>query len=206
MKAITRRRWRRVSAMVVFVALAIVARGAFASFVGSTTANHAAGLATMQIELGGSNPDDDQFTIAATDVVVGDSIWRIVKLTPTGTVAPTEIDLATNATTSSLLDTDTTNGLYTEVFTCSVPIDYVLVGGFPSLTGCQGAFANPVPLQPVIFGATNLSSVSLTPGTPTYLGIALTLAGHSGNDNVFKSLTSVIRYSFRAVQPAGSAR
>jgi hypothetical protein len=162
----------------------------------------------MQIQLGGNNPQDNEFSIPTTDFVVGDQAIRRVTLTPTGTVAPTEIDVATDATTSSLLDTDTTNGLFTAIFTCSVPFDFVMNGPYPVLTGCQGDLENPIPSQPVIFGPTNLTSVALTPGTPTYLAVVMGLAGGlpNGGDDVFKSLTSVIRYTFTAVQPSGGPK
>jgi hypothetical protein len=191
-------------AAVVFGALAIVMQDGFGLFVGSEAATQPLGLATMNITLGGNNPEDDQFVIAASNLLPSEWIMRSVTLTPEGDVAPTAVKLTTSAPTSTLLDTDTDVGLYLTVYACTTPFNYGSVGGNPVITGCDGDVTEAMGIQPVIINDAVLDGIDLTLGVPTYLAIVLALPAEA--DNSFQSLHSVIRFTFAGVAPAGSAK
>ena len=68
----------------------------------------------------GTNAAGNRLTVGASNIAAGDTIQRAVTLTNTGTIDLANITLTTNATTSSLLNTDTVTGLQMNIDKCSV--------------------------------------------------------------------------------------
>ncbi len=201
-RAETRRPWALVAG-VVFVALALVTHAAYASYTVGDAKQHATHTGTISLTLGGNDPEDDEFSIDASDIVAGDQVFRSVTLNIGGTIPLSDVTLTTDATTSSLLDTDTSRGLYLVLFTCSTPITQHAVGGVPVPDGCDGALQNPV-MQPVVMSNVSIgSALDLTPGAHNYVGVFLILAGSNGDDSNLEGLHSVIRFRFAGVQRAG---
>jgi hypothetical protein len=195
-----KRSWAFVAG-VVFVALGVLGHFAYAAFTGSDAAATNSSAGNISLTLGGPDPEDNEFTIDATDVVAGDQMVRTATLTVDGSVDASDITLTTTALTSSALDTDQVNGLGLVVYSCSVPFDQSLVGGIPLVTGCSGDLNVPVPGQPIIGGPVSLAGLDLTPGVPNYIAVMVVLGDA---DISYAGLTSEIRFTFSAVQRSGT--
>ena len=63
--------------------------------------------------------------MGASAIAPGDTIQRSVDLIDSGSLDLASVTLTTTATSSSLLDTDTTNGLQMVIDKCSVAMDGV---------------------------------------------------------------------------------
>jgi hypothetical protein len=186
---------------VVLVALGVLGHFAFAAFTGADAKATDTAAGDISLTLGGSNPEDNEFTIDATDLVAGDMVLRTVTLTVDGSVDASDITLTTTAPTSSALDTDPVKGLAVQMYSCSIPFTQHLEGGIPLIDSCDGDINIPLPGQAVILGPTSLTGLDLTPGAPIYLGVVVFL---QDADITFAGLTSVIRFSFSAVQRDGT--
>jgi hypothetical protein len=189
---------------VCFVAIALMVHGAYASFVVSDAKTHHVNTSAMALTIGGGTPEDDEFSMDASDMVTGDLAARTFTLTtggPAGDIV--DVKLTSEATTSSLLDTDTSHGLVLIVAQCSVPWTQHTAGGHPVVDGCSGVQSFPVFFVPVIESDVSLTGLDLTPGTPNYLVIGMILAGSGGDDTALENQTSVIKFTFAGVQRAG---
>lgn len=103
------------------IAGSLAALGTYASFTSTTSASQSVASGTVVIGLGAAGTSANRLTVAASGLVPGDTVQRAVDLSNTGNQALASIALTTTATTSSLLDTDPTNGLQMTVDSCSVP-------------------------------------------------------------------------------------
>ena len=65
----------------------------------------------------------NRLSVAATGLVPGDTVSRVVTLSNTGDQALAGIGLTTTASPSSKLDTDAVMGLQLQVDACSAPLD-----------------------------------------------------------------------------------
>src|SRR5688572_3104536 len=90
---------------------AIAGLGTFATFTSTTSATNTVGSGTDTIGLGAVGAVTNRLTVAASGIVPGDTMQRSFDLANTGTQDLASVSLTTTATTSSLLDTDATNGL-----------------------------------------------------------------------------------------------
>src|SRR5690349_7183991 len=108
------------SLAVLGAAASIAGLGTFATFTSSTSAqNQALTSGTVSITLGAAN----RLTTGASNLVPGDTVERAVDITNNGSAGTSQvgsITLTTTASPSSLLDTDTTNGLQMQIDSCSV--------------------------------------------------------------------------------------
>ena len=115
---------------------------------------------------------------------------------------PDTSGMTTSATTSSLLDTDLTNGLQMRIDKCSVP--WTESGGPVIYTYTCGGTTSAVLASSAVVGSNfALSNLTLTASTHNYLKVRLTLPSTAGN--TFQGLSYVINYSFVASQRAGQA-
>lgn len=185
-------------------AAALAGAGTWATFTSSATANQSVSSGTVVIELGNAGTSANRLTVNATNVAPGDTVQRAVDLSNSGSLALASITLSTTATTSSLLDTDVTNGLQMVIDRCSVP--WTEAGTAPAYTyTCSGTTSTTVASRPVI-GA-NLAMANLTStaaGSTDHLRVTLSLP--TSADNTFQGRTSTISYTFTATQRAGTSR
>jgi hypothetical protein len=144
------------------------------------------------------NGVNNRLSVGATNVAAGDTIDRAVDLKNIGTIAVSGITLTTTATTSSLLDTDTTNGLQMVIDKCSVAWTE---SAFPYTYTCSGTQSSVLASRQVVGSALALSNLTLTANTDNFLRVKLTLPTTAGN--TFQNLTSVISYAFTATQRNG---
>lgn len=194
------------------VAASIAGLGTFATFTDTSSASATISSGTVDINLGGAGTADNRLTVGATGLVPGDSLQRRVKLTNAGSEALASVTLTTAATTSSLLNSDATNGLQMLIQKCggalgwresAVPYTYTC----DSLAlGDNLGTRSTVLAQRAIIGSTlALTGMSsLTAAGVDDMVVTVTLPTTAGN--TFQGLSSVISYTFDATQRAAVSK
>ena len=190
------------SVAVLGAAASIAGLGTFATFTSSTSASHTVSSGTVTIALGATGASTNRLTVGATAIAPGDTIQRSVDLINSGSLDLASVTLATTATTSSLLDTDATNGLQMVIDKCSVAWTE---SGPPFTYTCGGTTSSVLATRPVIGSALALSNLSsLTSGTTDHLRVTLTLP--SGAGNTLQNQSSTISYAFTGTQRAATSK
>ena len=191
------------SIALILVAVALAGVGAFAAFTSSASVSQSITSGTVTIALGATGTADNRLNIAATGVVPGDTIQRAVNVSNTGNQDFASITLTTAASTSSLLDTDATDGLQMVIERCSVA--WTEGGSAPAYTyTCSGTTSTVLASRAVIGSGLSLSNLGLTAGTTNHLRVTLTLPSTAGN--TLQGLTSVIAYTFTGSQRAATSK
>lgn len=205
MKTVLRRARRKLLLPLAGFALgAVVAgTGAFATWTANTSASNTLASGTVLIALGNTGASTNRLTVNASGLVPGDTVQRSFNLSNTGSQDLASVALTTTASPSSLLDTDTTNGLQMVVDRCSVA--WTESGSSPAFTyTCSGSTSTVISSRPVIQSALTMSGLSaLTAGGTDYLRLTLTFPSSAGAS--FQGLSSTLTYSFLGTQRAGVA-
>lgn len=190
------------SACVLGVAASIAGLATYATFTSSTSASQSVSSGTVTIGLGATGASTNRLNVAATNIAAGDTIQRSVDLINSGSINLSAITLTSNATTSSLLDTDAVNGLQFVIDRCSVP--WTEGGIAPAYTyTCSGTTSSVLASHAVIGSNLTLSSLaSLTAGVTDHLRFTLTLPAAA--PNTFQNQSSVIQYTFTGTQRAAT--
>jgi spore coat-associated protein N len=183
-------------------AAAVAGLGTYATFTSSTSASQSVASGTVTVALGATGASTNRLTVGASAIAAGDTIQRSVDLINQGTLGLASVTLTTTATTSSLLNTDTTNGLQMVIDKCSVP--WTEGGTAPAYTyTCSGTTSSVLASAPIVGSNLALSNLSaLTAGSTDHLRVTLTLP--SGAGNTLQNQSSVIQYSFTGTQRAGT--
>jgi spore coat-associated protein N len=195
------------SFVAVGVAAAVAGLGTFATFTSSTTASHTISSGTVSIALGATGASTNRLTVGASNVVPGDTIQRSADLINNGGASADNLSgivLTTTASPSSLLDTETVNGLQMTIDKCSVP--WTEVGTAPAYTyTCSGTTSTVVASRAVIGSNIALSNLSsLTTGSTDHLRVMLTLP--TAAPNTMQGLTSTISYNFVGTQRVAGSK
>ena len=185
---------------------AMAGLGTFASFTSTTSASITASSGTIAINVGATGPAN-RFNVSSGTMVPGDTVQRAIDLISTSSTGDLgSVTLSTTATTSSLLDTDATQGLQMQIDNCAA--GWVEAGTAPAYTYTCGAGALAVLTSRAVIGSTlaltNLSIIGAAPGAVDHLRLTLTLP--SGTGNGFQTLTSTIQYTFLGTQRALTSR
>jgi spore coat-associated protein N len=185
------------------VALTVAGVGgaAFAAFTGTTNAAQSVASGTVSLAGIGTNAAGNRLTVGASNIAAGDTIQRAVTLTNTGTIDLANVTLTTNATTSSLLNTDTVTGLQMVIDKCSVPWTESAI---PYTYTCSGTTSTVLASTPVIGTNLALGNLALTAAAANNLRVTLTLPAVAGN--TLQAQTSVINYTFTGTQRAATAQ
>lgn len=192
------------SAALVGATAAVAGLATFATFTDTTSASQSITSGTVALQVGTAGGAANRLTIAATGLVAGDTVDRAVNLINSGNQNLSSIKLTTTATTSSLLDTDATNGLQVQVDHCSVAWTETLAAGVYTYA-CSGTTTAAIASRAAIGSAiTMAASPALAAGATDYLRVRETLP--SSADNTFQGRTSTISYTFDSVQRASTAR
>jgi spore coat-associated protein N len=200
--------------------------GAFATFTNTATAGpQAISSGTVKLAVG---PANDAAT-GATNIAAGDTIAREADLNSTGaTLAAQTITLKFSAPiTSSLLDTDPTNGLQVSIQACSVAWTRTVVGSPPpaftytcgavtsavninggataSVSALETAAGTLTPLNSLATGGKDFLVFTLTlpAGAPGDLSKVAACSGASGGTVTTEDLqgcSSTLTYTFQATQ------
>jgi spore coat-associated protein N len=200
--ASAQRRKLLVSLAVISAAASIAGLGTFATFTSSTSASQTVSSGTVTIALGATGASTNRLTVGASNIAPGDTIQRSVDLIDSGTIDLASITLTTNATTSSLLDTDATNGLQMVIDRCSNA--WTEGGTAPAYTyTCSGATSTVLASRAIVGTNLALSNLSaLTNGVTDHLRV--TLSFPSAAPNSFQNQSSTIQYTFTGTQRAGT--
>ena len=192
-----------VSLALVVIAASLLGFGAYATFTSTASASQSVTTGTVSIALGATGASTNRLNVDATAVAPGDTIQRSFDLINQGSLDLASISLTTTATTSSLLDTDATNGLQMVIDRCSAA--WTESGSSPAFTyTCGGTTSSVLASRPVIGSNLSLANLTLTAGTTNHLRLTLTLP--STADNTFQNKTSTIQYSFTGTQRAATNR
>lgn len=178
-------------------AASVAGLGTFGAFTSTTSASQS--VTNGFLEIGLTQNATSGTTVAATNLVPGDTVQRAVTLTRSGrTEAFGSVKLTTSPTTSNLLSTDGANGLQLKLDQCSVAWTKV---GQTSELSCAGTTTPVLASRAVV--ATNLDlGVAATAlndsGAASNLRIQLSLPQAAGND--FQGLSNTIGFTFDATQ------
>jgi len=188
------------TAAVLGATASIAGLGTFATFTSSTSASHTVSSGTVTIALGATGGSTNRLNVDATAIAPGDTIQRSVDLINQGTLDLASVTLTTQATTSSLLDTDTTNGLQMVIDKCS---QAWTESGPPYTYTCGGSTSTVLSSRAVIQSGVTLNNLSsLTAGTTDHLRVTLTFP--SGAGNTFQNKSSTLQYTFTGTQRAAT--
>jgi spore coat-associated protein N len=185
-------------------AAAIAGVGTYATFTSSTTASQTIASGTVTISLGATGAATNRLNVGASNIAAGDTIQRSVDLVNQGTLDLSAISLSTTATTSSRLDSDTTNGLQMAIDRCSVP--WSEGGSAPAYTySCSGTTSSVLASTPVIGANMALANMgALTHGATDHLRVTLSLPASAPNS--LQSQSSVVQYTFNGTQRAAQSQ
>ena len=196
----SRRRKLLLTAALLGATASIAGLGTFATFTSSTSASHTVSSGTVVIALGATGGSTNRLNVDATAIAPGDTIQRSVDLINQGTLDLASVTLTTQATTSSLLDTDGTNGLQMVVDKCSAAWTE---SGPPYTYTCSGSTSTVLSSRAVIQSGVTLSNLSsLTAGNTDHLRVTLTFPSGAGNS--FQNKSSTIQYTFTGTQRAAT--
>jgi spore coat-associated protein N len=200
--ASAQRRKLLLSLAVISAAASIAGLGTFATFTSSTSASQSVSSGTVTIALGATGASTNRLTVGASNIAPGDTIQRSVDLIDSGSIDLASITLTTDATTSSLLDTDATNGLQMVIDRCSNA--WTEGGVAPAYTyTCSGATSTVLASRAIVGTNLALSNLSaLTNGVTDHLRV--TLSFPSAAPNSFQNQSSTIQYTFTGTQRAGT--
>ena len=186
------------TAALVVSACLVAGFGTFGTFTSATNASQTVQSGLVSLQIGAVGTSANRLDVAATGLVAGDTVERAVDLMNSGNTNLSSITLDTVASASSLLDTDTINGLQTVIDSCSAP--WTEGGSFPAYTyTCSGSSTVVAPSMPaVVTGLALTGLASASPGGVDHLRVVVTLP--SSANNSFQGLTSQLDYTFTAVQ------
>lgn len=178
-------------------AASVAGLATFATFTDSESVSQPISSGVVDINLGAAGTAANRLTVAATAIVPGDTIQRAFTLSNASTDELGSITLTTSATTTSLLDTDTTDGLQMLIEKCSVP--WTESGTSPAFTyTCAGTTTTVLASRAIIGSNLSLSNVALTAAATDYLRLSVSLPSTAGN--AFQNLSSTVQYAFTATQ------
>jgi spore coat-associated protein N len=175
-------------------AASIAGLGTFATFTSSTSTSHTIASGTLSLTTPVS-----RLGTGASPIAAGDTMQRAIDLSYSGTISFGSVTLTTSATSSSLLDTDATNGLQIAIDKCS---QAWTESGPPYTYTCGGSTSSVLASRALIGSAIALSNLTLTAGSTDHLRVTVTLP--SSADNTLQNKSSTIDYTFTGVQRAGT--
>jgi spore coat-associated protein N len=185
-------------------AASIAGLATFATFTSSVSQSQTISSGTLSITLGATGAATNRLNIGATAIAPGDTIQRSVDLINGGGLDLASVSLTTAATTSSLLDTDVTNGLQMVIDRCSVA--WTESGTAPAYTyTCSGTTSSVVASRAVIGSGIAMSNLgALTAGATDHLRVTLSFPSAAGN--TFQNQSSVVQYTFTGTQRAATSK
>jgi hypothetical protein len=185
---------------VIGAAAAVAGMGTFGTFTDSTTP------VTATIQSGTVSIDLTQPGIAIPakidGFVPGDSMTRPIDLKNDGNAPLASVSFASTATASSILTTDTANGLQLALRACDVVWTQGGTKDKPTYTCSAGE--RPVLSGPAVTSTSLANMASLTAGATDHL--ALTVSLPTGADNTFQNKSAGLSFTFTGTQVTGSAR
>jgi hypothetical protein len=184
---------------VVGAAVAVAGLGTFGQFTDSTSPV-ATKVDTGVVSIDVSSPAGASVPFSGGMMLAGDSRSALVDLVNDGTTPLASVSLTSTATASSVLDTDTVNGLQLTVESCSVA--WTTGAGAPTCSGtARSYFTQPV----IVTNASLASSAALAAGATDHLKLTAALPSSASGD-AFEGATSNLNFVFTGVQRSGGPR
>jgi spore coat-associated protein N len=181
---------------VIGAAAAVAGMGTFGAFTDSTTpapVSIQSGVVSIALSAAEGSAT---VPLAFDGVVPGASVTRAINLVNDGDSALSSVRLATAATRSSVMDTDTVNGVQMTVQSCSV--------AWTADFSCAGSAKTLLAAGPVVRNAALTDPASVTAGATDHLAVTLALPTSAGD--VFKDKSSDLALTFTATQRDGGGR
>ena len=191
-----------VSATAVGATATVAGLGTFGTFTDTTSSLAPSESGIVNLDLGAVGATN-RLTVAATDIVPGDTIQRAFTLSSATSTSPLgSVTMTSTASSSSLLDTDATLGLQMKIEKCSLAGGWTEAGTSPAFTyTCPaGAITSVLSTRAVIATAaavTGLDSL-VTAGTTDQLRMTVTFPPGAGN--TFQDQLSLVSFRFDATQ------
>lgn len=184
------------SIAVLGAAASIAGLGTFASFTSSTSASQAISSGSVSIALGATGPAN-RLTVAASNLVPGDTVQRAVDLTSNSSDPLGSVSLQTSGTPNNALLTDA-NGLTVKVDKCSNA--WTESGTSPAFTyTCSGTNTN-VLAAGAVGNTTSLSGLAALASGSSTDHLLVTLALPAAATNALQGLSTSITYAFNGTQ------
>ncbi len=189
------------SVVLVGAAASVAGLGTFGGFTSTTTATQS--TSAGEVVLGSSTGGGRGVSVAADNLVPGDTVQRTITLTRSGdteafgSVRLTTTGQATNALTA-------TGGLQLEIDQCSVPWTQV---GTTNELACSGATTGVVAQRAVLGSDIDLGAATETlnaAAATSNLRVQLTLP--DGADNTLQGLSDLVTFTFDATQRTAEFR
>lgn len=187
---------------------AVAGLGTFGTFTDTTSASTPVDSGIVDLNLGAVGATN-RLTVAATNVVPGDTMQRAFTLSGGTSTSPLgSVTMTSAASVSSLLNTDATDGLQVVIEKCSLVTGWVEAGVSPAFTyTCPLGIVTTVLVPRAVIGSTvamtGLDSLT-TAGATDQLRMTLTLPTTAGN--TFQDLASTVGFTFDATQRAATAK
>ena len=200
-----------VSVAAVGGAAGLAGLGTFAAFTDTGTGTQQISAGTVNVDLGTGT--GNRLSVVADGLVPGDTIQRRVTLTNSGSENLASLTLSTTATTSSALNTDTTNGLQMKIEKCAGALGWREQGTGPYTYTCDqttagdnaGTRTEVLARRPIIGANIALSNIAaLTAGDTDDMVVTADLPSTAPNS--MQGQSSVVDYTFNATQRGGTAQ
>ena len=182
------------SIAVLGAAASIAGLGTFATFTSSTSATNTIASGTLSLTAPFS-----RLGTGAGPIAAGDTMQRAIDLSYSGSISFGSATLTTNATTSSSLDTDATNGLQIAIDRCS---QAWTESGPPYTYTCGGSTSTVLASHALIGSSLPLTNLTLTAGSTDHLRVTVTFPSSAGN--ALQNQSSTISYTFAGIQRAAT--
>jgi hypothetical protein len=180
-------------------AVAVAGLGTFGNFTDSTSpVGTRVDSGVLSIDV--SQPGGASVPFAGGMMLAGDSRSAVIDLVNDGTTPLSAVTLRSWATSSSVLDQDTVNGLQLSVESCSVA--WTSGAGAPTCSGTSRLYFT----QPIVVNNVALTaSAALAAGATDHLKLTAALPSSASGD-AFEGATSNLNFQFTGTQVAGGAR
>ncbi|MFQ1003741.1 TasA family protein [Modestobacter sp. SSW1-42] len=186
---------------VVGAAAAVAGTGTFGAFTDST-APLAATVSSGVVSIDLADAGGSAYPVDVAGFVPGDRMTRVVDLRNDGSAPMASISLSAVPLTSSVLDTDTTDGLQLTVRSCDVAWSMTLVGGAP-VHSCAGA-ERTLAAGPVAGSRALSAPASLAVGGVDHLAVSVALPQTAGD--AFQGARSRMAVTSTGTQATSTAR
>ena len=191
-----RRRRLLLTALVGAAAVALTTQSSEATFTATAALGHSITTGSPGLVLGATGAATNRLGVDVTALMPGQSAQRSFDLRNDGTQPFGSYTFSTRVTTSSLLDTNATDGLQIRLERCSAP--WTESGASPAFTyTCSGTRTQVVAPRPIaVSGLALTGMLSAAPGGVDHLLLTETLPSTAGN--AFQNLSSAVTFTFDA--------
>jgi spore coat-associated protein N len=190
------------SIAVLGAAASVAGLGTFASFTSSTSASQSISSGSVSIALGATGPAN-RLTVAASNLVPGDTVQRAVDLTSASSDPLGSVSLQTSGSPSNALITDA-NGLQVKVDKCSNA--WTEAGTAPAYTYTCSGTTTSILASTAVGGTASLSGLAALSSGSSTDRLLVTLTLPAAATNTLQGLTTSITYAFNGTQRAAASK